>query len=109
MTLNLGAIRYTCNPTKTKKNPGLFSGSTVVNRSPEEIFMKTQMAPACHSHHITNEYFLNVNVKFDGCTCCETLPSISIPLTVIPLTHMASYGFLEPEGYSPTQLGYFKF
>ena len=78
-------------------------------RDPETMFMLRQIAPACHSRHIANDYVLNVNVKFDGCTCCSTLPSISVPLTIIPLTHMESYGFLEPEGYQPYELGYFRF
>jgi hypothetical protein len=71
--------------------------------------MLSQLAPATHSHYITNEYVLNVNVKYDGCTCCSGLPNISIPLTVIPMTHQESYGFQEPQGYMPFELGYFKF
>mmetsp|Transcript_28175 Transcript_28175/g.42645 ORF Transcript_28175/g.42645 Transcript_28175/m.42645 type:complete len:95 (+) Transcript_28175:26-310(+) len=94
MSLNLGAIRYVVSNTKYKKK-GLFSGQWV-ERSPEEMFMMQQLPPACHSKYITNDYLLNANVKFDGCTCCSTLPSISIPLTVIPLTHAESYGFTEP-------------
>lgn len=93
MELNLGNIRYAVDPTKRKKKPGIFSGFETVNRSPEEMFMLTQLSPACHSPHITNEYFLNTNVKFDGCMCCSSVPSISIPLTVIPMTNPATYGF----------------
>jgi hypothetical protein len=51
---------------------------------------------------------LRVFVKFDGCTCCSKLPTIEVPLTIIPETHMESYGFLEPAGYAPVELGYFK-
>ena len=71
--------------------------------------MLSQIAPACHSKFIQNDYFLNCNVKYEGCTCCSHVPSINVPLTVIPLTHEASYGFLEPAGYSPQELAYFRF
>ena len=95
MSLNLGTIRYIVPPQRKKKmKTGTFSSTTImINRSPEEIFMLSQMAPATHSDAIRNEYFLNVNIKYDGCTCCSPLPSISVPLTVIPMTHMESYGF----------------
>ena len=69
------------------------------------------MAPACHSRLIRNDYFLNVNVKYDVCcTCdCAKLPNISVPLTVIPLTNPATYGFQQPEDFQSMELGYFKF
>lgn len=91
MSLDLSAISYHVDPMK-KKRKGIFS-SQMVPRPPEEIFMLSQLAPACHSPHVTNTYTLNVNVKFDGCTCCSSLPSISVPLTVIPLTDQRQYGF----------------
>jgi hypothetical protein len=100
MTINLQTINYQINNMRKKRNR---------ERDPETMFMLRQIAPASHSRHIANDYVLNVNVKFDGCTCCSVLPSISVPLTIIPLTHMDSYGFLEPEGYQPYELGYFKF
>ena len=90
MAINFSTINYVINNQRKKKKKA---------RAPEYMFMLTQLAPASHSRHISNDYTLNVNVKFDGCTCCSTLPSISVPLTVIPLTHMESYGFMEPEGY----------
>ena len=107
MTLNLANIRYNVSQMKTKRK-GIFS-SQQVPRPPEEIFMMSQLAPATHSHYITNDYVLNVNVKFDGCTCCAALPNISVPLSVIPMTDAASYGFQEPPGYQPFELGFFRF
>lgn len=92
-SLNLADIKYAINPHRSKKNKP---------RSPEEMFMMSQLPPATHSRHITNEYFLNANIKHDGCTYCGPQPSISTPLTIIPMTHMESYGFLEPAGYNPT-------
>jgi len=108
MTLDLAGIKYVVNNMKRKKNPGIFSGHSMVPRSPEEIFMLSQLAPACHSRFIKNEFFLNVNVKYDGCTCCSSVPNISVPLTVIPLTNPTTYGFTEPEGYAPQELFYMK-
>jgi len=84
MQLNLDTIKYIVEATRSKKK---------IPRAPEELFMLSNLAPACHSAHIKNDYFLNVNVKYDGCTCCSSLPNISIPLTVIPMTHMDTYGF----------------
>lgn len=109
MALNFANIRYVVEAMKRKKKPGLFAGSEMIPRSPEEIFMLGQLSPATHSKHISNDYFLNVNVKFDGCTCCSSVPNISVPLTIIPLTNPETYGFVEPQGYNPIQLGYFKF
>lgn len=105
MQLNLGMIKYQCTTHRRKK---LFGGAPKP-RAPEEIFMLTQMAPAVHSRYISNDYFLNVNVKFDATNCCSNLPSCSVPLTVIPLTDPNTYGFIEPQGYTPFELGYFKF
>ena len=109
MQLNLATIAYVVNQMKKKKRPGLFSGFDMVPRSPEEIFMLSQLAPATHSRHIINEYFLNVHVNYDGCMCCASTPSISVPLTVIPMTNPATYGFTEPEGYAPQELFYMRF
>jgi len=52
--------------------------------------------PATHSTHIENFYELNVNVKFKGWDCCSDKPSISIPMTIIPLSNPMIYGFPEP-------------
>lgn len=107
MQLNLEAIRYACEPHKSKKKEK--DGVTPKKRTPDEIFMLSQMAPATHAKHIVNDYVLNVNIKYDAINCCSTMPSCSIPLTVIPLTNMDTYGFPEPQGYKPFELGYFKF
>jgi hypothetical protein len=109
MQLNLASIAYIVNNMKRKKRPGIFSGHEMVPRSPEEIFMLSQLSPACHSRHIKNEYYLNVHVNYDGCMCCASRPSISVPLTVIPMTNPATYGFTEPQGYAPQELFYMKF
>ena len=99
MTLNLDSIKYRVDATRSKKK---------IPRHPEEVFLLSNLAPACHSQHVTNEYTLNVSIKYDGCTCCSSVPSISVPLTVIPLTYMDSYGFKEPIGYMPQELAYIK-
>ena len=94
MHLDLNLIRYHVNPTKLKKR-GIFKKQRIP-RQAEEIFMMERLAPACHSSLITNEYVLNVNCKYADCTCCEALPSVSVPLTIIPVTDPASHGFVEP-------------
>ena len=109
MGLELGRIRFHVHPEKKKKEKGTFYNSyKMVPRTPEEMFMLSQLAPACHSQHIRNDYYLNCNVKYDGCTC-SNLPHVEVPLTVIPVVNEALHGFPEPEGYSPMQLGYFQF
>ena len=100
MSLELARIKYTVSPHKMNKGHS-------IPRPPEELFLLENMAPATHSHNITNEYFLNANIKYDGCTCISELPSISVPMTVIPLTHEESYGMTEPEGFNPTFLAQF--
>jgi len=78
MTLNLDACKYSISNQRAKK---------CCARSDEEMFLLTNLAPAAHSHHISNDYELNVNVKYDGCTCCSSVPNVSIPLSIIPMTH----------------------
>lgn len=107
MQLNLGVIKYHVNPQKKKKT-GMFS-STMVNRSPEEIFQLSNVAPACHSKYVRNDYVLNANVKYELCHCCAQVPSVSIPMTIVPQMDPNQVGFVEPEGYAPFELGYFKF
>ena len=104
--LNLSSIQYHVDPMKKKKR-GFFA-SQKVQRSPEEIFMLSRLAPACHSKLVRNEYFLNVNVKYDDCCagCCGHLPEVLMPLTIIPLVD--PYALLEPPGYAPVELGSFQ-
>lgn len=64
-------------------------------------------AAATETNLISNKYFLNVGVKTSGLTCCDTKPSISVPLTIIPLQNPAIYGFPEPPGFAPMPLGQF--
>jgi hypothetical protein len=92
MTINMADIRFEPPPHRAKKN---------LPRSPEHMFMLSGLPPACHSRLIDNDYVLNCNVSFDGCTCCSSVPSISVPLTIIPLVHMETYGCAGPEGYEP--------
>ena len=100
MELDLSKIKYA--PSKEKKKKGKMKA-----RSPEEYFMLTQLPPAVHSKYCDLDYKLNMNVEFDGCVCGEK-PSISVPLTIIPLTDPETYGFTVPEGWNPTELCYIK-
>ena len=60
MTLNMADISYSAPEMRSKRG---------INRCPEHMFLLSQMAPACHSTFIQNDYNLNANVKFDGCIC----------------------------------------
>jgi len=97
MVLNLDSIRYTVPTMRAKRGR---------ERCPEQIFQLSQLAPACHTRFIENDYTLNAKVQYEG-ACCSSLPSIHCPLTIIPLVNPASYGFTEPMGYQPFELGYF--
>lgn len=99
MTLNMADISYSPPQQRAKRGKP---------RCPEHMFMLSRLAPACHSTFIHNDYTLNANVKFDGCVCSGQ-PSISIPLTVIPLMHMDNYQYVGPTGYIPQDLGSFAF
>ena len=104
LSINLANIVKTVTSTRMVTQP---NGTKIEeSRSPEEIQQLSQLPPACHSEFIKNDYFLNVKVIYG---CCSTSQSILLPLTIIPLTEPYSYGFLEPLGYSPTQLGDFRF
>jgi hypothetical protein len=76
-------------------------------KTPEEIFMLRHIPPATESQHVKNTYELNVNVQLEACTCCSPKPSISVPMTIIPLADPAIYGFPEPPGFAPVDLGMF--
>jgi hypothetical protein len=79
-------------------------------RSPEEIFMLRHLAPATNSFLIKNEYTLQVKVTFNsGWTCCSAIPNVKVPMTLIPVADPNVYGFPEPPGFSPTNLGFTKF
>jgi hypothetical protein len=101
MELNLGSLMKQDNMIMPRK------GGKV--RLPEETFMMKFISAATNSTYIGNVYDLNVNVKHEGCTCCSKKPSISVPLTIIPLSDPSVFGFPEPAGFSPYQLGYKSF
>lgn len=97
MQLNLGNITYPVQADKKKKG----DKKTMVPRSVEEMFEMAHMAPACHSKYIKNDYVLNVNIQYAVCKCCCTQPpNINVPMTIIPLTNPATYGFQQPEDFN---------
>ena len=79
-------------PTKIKKikATSIFENDSTktVSRSPEEIFMLSHIAPASHGKTIKNDYFLRVKIHYDAsCKCDHKTPEISLPMTILPLTH----------------------
>ena len=69
MTLDLKLIRNKVKPYLIKSK-GLFSDD-YYELTPDEEFFMEQMAPACHSLYIANDYVLNCNITFGGCKCCS--------------------------------------
>lgn len=54
-----------------------------------------------------NEYFLVIELEYDGCTCCANLPDARMPFTIVPLVNPACFGFQPPNGWEPYMLGSF--
>lgn len=100
LLLELAKIRYEVTPNKKKKG-------TMIPISPEDMFAMTGVQPACHSRHITNEYFICIELEYDGCTCCSNLPDARTPITIVPLLNPACFGFQPPNGWQPIELGFF--
>lgn len=90
-----------------KKYTGLFSTKTV-DRSPQELFILAQISNVSHGTIVTNDLYLNLELKFETSACCVSQPSIKIPLTVIPMTYQEDYGLKEPKDFNPKELGRFK-
>lgn len=100
LLMNLNEIRYEAVVNKKKKG-------VQMTLSPEDLFAMTGLQPACHSRHITNEYFICIELEYDGCTCCSNLPDARTPLTIVPLVNPACFGFQPPNGFIPYELGLF--
>ena len=81
-------------------------------RSREEIYMLNQLPQATHCVgnllKISNDYFLNVSIKYEDRCCTTNTPSLSVPLTIMHSANEQLFGFPEPQGYNPTILGHFK-
>lgn len=100
MELDLDKIKFEVE--KFKKKHGVQK-----EISPEDAFMLKSIQPACHSKHITNEYFLVIELQYDGCTCGSDLPDARMPFTIVPQVNPDCYGFKAPKNWTPTKLGEF--
>ena len=113
MQLDLGSIQYNVSSKKKKKIKNVLglTGQELVSRTPEEIFLSSQLAPATHSKHIKNSYHLNVHVKHESVNVCSSVdsPSVSIPLNIQPTTQLDTYVNQTVEGFNPTSIGDIKF
>lgn len=98
MEFNLGEIHYEVATQKKKK--GVMKAI-----SPEDRFMMAGIQPATHSKKISNDYYLCVEVQYDGCTCCVNLPDSRMPLTIIPIVNPECFGFQPPSNWAPMALG----
>ena len=92
LTVDLKNIRYVA-PTERKVK------GTMKALSKEDRFMIENMQPACHAHHVQNEYFLTVRCSYEGCTCCAGLPHAKIPLNIVPIVNPECYGFAIPQDF----------
>jgi hypothetical protein len=70
MTIDLGELKNTVGPTKTKRKG--WSKTVEVERSPEEIFLLSHLAPACHGFYVKNEYCLKARVIYEGCCISQS-------------------------------------
>jgi len=64
---------------------------------------------AVHSKFVTNEYFLRIELVYDGCTCCADLPDSCMQVTIVPNVDPRCFGFTSPDGWAPMNLGGFNF
>ena len=80
----------------------------MVPLSEDEKQFYSRLAGACQSEHITNSYFLKAIPVFVGCDCCGNPCEEKIPISILPVGDPASYGFPEPVGYAPIDIGYYK-
>jgi hypothetical protein len=83
-------------------------GKTImVPLSKDEMQFYSTLAGAVHTQYITNSYFLKAEPIFEGCTCCPA-EAHKVPISILPVGDPASFGFPEPAGYAPMDMGYFK-
>jgi hypothetical protein len=99
---DLSKIRYEV-PKYTEKN------GVKKPVSPEDAFMLAGVQSAVHSKMISNDYFLCIELAYDGCTCCADLPDSRMPITIVPIVDPKCFGFTSPDGWAPTDLGGFNF
>ena len=105
ISLDLNSIRNTIPMEKQKTLPD-GTEITVPLTEDEKTFYST-LAGACHTQYITNSYFLQAQPIFDGCAC-NPAQAQQMPISIIPVGDPASFGFPEPVGYAPIDMGYFK-
>lgn len=84
--VDLQQIRYSCSDMKKKKG-------VQKKVSPEDKFMIEGVQAATNSSMITIEYFLVINLVYDGCTCCANLPDAKMKFSIIPLVNPMCVGF----------------
>lgn len=102
LALNLANVHCDAVPDKKKKK------GVEKTISPEDKFIMAGLQAACHTKKLTNDYYLCVDVEYDGCTCCENLPDSRMPMTIVPLINPNLVGFLPPAtGWVPIPLGNF--
>lgn len=100
MGLDLSKIKYEVATEKKKK------GKTK-KISKEDAFQMASLQPACHTKKFSNEYYLCVTTKYDGCVCCVDLPDARMKMTIVPIVNPECFGFVPPADWNGQQLGQF--
>lgn len=70
--------------------------------------MMAGVQSACHGKLIENDYFLKIELGYDGCTCCSNVPDASLPISIVPVMNPQLFGYQPPNGWLPNNLGFFK-
>lgn len=51
--------------------------------------MMASLQPACHTKKFSNEYFLSVDVEYEGCICNLDLPDAKLKMSIVPMVNPA--------------------
>jgi len=67
--------------------------------------MLKNLPSIAHSTHVTNEYYLSIDIGLSG--CCSKIQAAKVPITILPISF--SKTMEAPEGFNPLELGSFSF
>ena len=100
LKMDLSKIKYEVADMKKKK--GVQKKISKVDK-----FSMASLQPACHTKKFSCEYFLSVEVAYDGCVCCVDLPDAKLKMTIVPMVNPEHLGISAKDDFNPTELGYF--
>ena len=68
------------------------------------MFQLSNLAPGTDSKHFKISYRMNMNMKYDGCTCGTEFPDVSLPLSIIPVVNEETFNIPKPEDWEGKEL-----